>query len=103
MPPRQRRARGRLGDVPGSAGRVLDRPPATYASSSGAKRGFCSVCGTQISFTADYIPGLIDITIGSLDHPEMVAPTLHYWDAERLPWVHFADDLPRYPEFPPVA
>jgi hypothetical protein len=39
----------------------------------------------------------------SLDHPEMVTPTLHYWDAERLPWVHFADDLPRYPEFPPVA
>jgi hypothetical protein len=33
----------------------------------------------------------------------MVTPTPHYWDAERLPWVHFADDLPRYPEFPPVA
>ncbi|MGH6886292.1 MAG: GFA family protein [Geminicoccales bacterium] len=77
--------------------------PTTYASSSRAKRGFCPVCGTQISFTADYIPGLIDVTIASLDHPEMVAPTLHYWDAERLPWVHLADDLPRYPEFPPVA
>ena len=77
--------------------------PTTYASSSGAKRGFCPACGTQISFTADYIPGLIDITIASLDHPETVAPTLHYWDAERLPWVHLADDLPRYPEFPPVA
>jgi hypothetical protein len=76
--------------------------PATYASSPSAKRGFCAVCGTQISFAADYIPGLIDITIGSLDHPEMVAPTLHYWDAERLPWVHFGDDLPRYPEFPPA-
>jgi hypothetical protein len=77
--------------------------PATYAPSSGAERGFCPACGTQISFTADYIPGLIDITIGSLDHPEMVAPALHYWDAERLPWVHFADDLPRYAEFPPAA
>jgi hypothetical protein len=76
--------------------------PATYASSPSAKRGFCAVCGTQISFTADYIPGLIDITIGSLDHPEMVAPTLHHWDAERLPWVHLGDDLPRYPEFPPA-
>jgi hypothetical protein len=76
--------------------------PTTYASSPGARRGFCAACGSQISFTAHYIPGLIDLTIGSLDHPELVAPALHYWDGERLPWVHFADDLPKYPEFPPV-
>ncbi len=76
--------------------------PAGYESSAGARRGFCPRCGTQISFTADYIPGLIDITIGSLDRPETISPSLHYWDSKRLPWVRFADDLPRYPEFPPV-
>jgi hypothetical protein len=74
---------------------------ATYASSSEARRGFCADCGTQLSFTATFIPGLIDITIGSLDRPEAIAPTLHYWDSKRLPWVRFDDDLPRYPEFPP--
>jgi hypothetical protein len=76
--------------------------PPTYASSPEGKRGFCSVCGTQICFTADYIPGLIDITIGSLDQPDKIAPTLHYWESKRLPWVRFADDLPKFPEFPPV-
>jgi hypothetical protein len=76
--------------------------PTTYASSPEGKRGFCSVCGTQICFTADYIPGLIDITIGSLDQPDKIAPTLHYWESKRLPWVRFADDLPKFPEFPPV-
>jgi hypothetical protein len=76
--------------------------PTIYGSSPGARRGFCPTCGTQISFTADYIPGLIDLTIGSLDCPEKIAPALHYWDAERLPWVHFADDLPRHAAFPPV-
>ena len=75
--------------------------PATYASSPEASRGFCPACGTQICFTASYIPGLIDITIGSLDAPEALAPALHYWDSKRLPWVHFADDLPRFAEFPP--
>ncbi|OUM01388.1 GFA family protein [Variovorax sp. JS1663] len=74
--------------------------PTVYESSPGARRGFCARCGTQISFTADYIPGLIDLTIGSLDEPARVAPALHYWDSERLPWVHFADTLPRHPEFP---
>jgi hypothetical protein len=73
-----------------------------YASSAEAKRGFCPRCGTQISFTAEYIPGLIDIAVGSLDRPETVPPVLHYWDSQRLPWVRFADDLPRFPEFPPM-
>jgi hypothetical protein len=78
------------------------RKPAEYASSPAAKRGFCAACGTPISFTADYIPGLVDITIGSLDTPEAMPPALHYWDSKRLPWMRFADDLPKYPEFPPV-
>jgi len=76
--------------------------PAEYASSPEARRGFCARCGTQISFRASYIPGLIDITIGSLDRPEAVPPALHYWDTKRLPWMKFADDLPKYPEFPPA-
>jgi hypothetical protein len=73
----------------------------TYESSQGCRRGFCRQCGSQIRFTADYIPGLIDITIGSLDDPDRLAPTLHYWESRRLSWLHLADGLPRYPEFPP--
>jgi hypothetical protein len=80
----------------------LKSRPTTYASSQAARRGFCAQCGTQISFTADYIPGLVDITIGSLDRPEALAPRFHYWDAKRLPWLSVCDDLPRFPEFPPV-
>ena len=77
--------------------------PATYASSPEAKRGFCPACGSQICFTASFIPGLIDIAIGSLDEPGAISPTLHYWESKRVPWVHVADDLPRFPELPPVA
>jgi hypothetical protein len=75
--------------------------PTIYESSPEAKRGFCPVCGTQISFTATYIPGLIDITVGSLDRPDALSPALHSWDSKRLPWMRFADDLPKHPEFPP--
>ena len=81
---------------------LLKDPPTVYASSPGAHRSFCARCGTQISFTADYLPGLIDITIGSLDDPGRVAPSFHYWESRRLPWLHLADGLPRYPEFPPT-
>lgn len=75
--------------------------PAHYASSEEAERGFCPRCGTQISFTASYIPGLIDLTIGSFDAPERLPPAFHYWDAERLPWFKFDDGLPRHAGFPP--
>ena len=73
-----------------------------YHSSTEAKRGFCAHCGTQICFTATYIPGLIDIAIGSLDEPSLIEPTFHYWESERLSWLHISDELPRFPEFPPM-
>ncbi len=75
--------------------------PAVYASSAEARRGFCPSCGTQICFTASFIPGLIDLAIGSLDRPEDLPPQLHYWETRRLPWLKIEDGLARYPEFPP--
>jgi len=102
VPPRERGTDCGLGHDQQSQVAFLGEAPATYESSPGARRDFCPRCGTQISFTAAYIPGLIDITIGSLDDPGRVPPALHYWESERLPWVRFADQLPRYPEFPPA-
>lgn len=77
--------------------------PRTYASSVEATRSFCETCGTQLSFTASFLPGLIDIPLGSLDNPEALKPTLHYWHSKHLGWAEFADDLPRHPEFPPLS
>ncbi|MGH8602297.1 MAG: GFA family protein [Gammaproteobacteria bacterium] len=77
--------------------------PQTFASSAEAKRGFCPTCGTQISFTASFLPGLIDITVGSLDNPEQVKPDLHYWHSRHISWAEFADTLPRHPELPPFS
>ena len=65
VPPRQRQPHRRLGHVSGSAGQVPERQPDHLRVLPEGKWAFCSACGTQICFTADYIPGLIDITIGS--------------------------------------
>lgn len=75
----------------------------SYASSAEAQRHFCGECGTQISFTASFLPGLVDIAIGSLDKPESVQPTLHYWYSRHLAWAEFADKLPRHDELPPFG
>ncbi|MDX2272909.1 MAG: GFA family protein [Cyanobacteriota bacterium] len=75
--------------------------PSYYASSASAQRGFCPICGTQICFIEESLPDLIDIAIGSLDHPDTLPPTLHYWYSRHLSWAELGDSLPRYPEFPP--
>ena len=73
-----------------------------YASSTEAERHFCPQCGSQIAFTASFLPGLIDITVGSLDDPEALSPALHYWGEQQLSWCQYADKLPVFPQFPPM-
>ena len=59
---------------------------AIYASSPGVERGFCGRCGAALSFAADFLPGLIDLTIASFDEPERLPPQLHMWDKKRISW-----------------
>jgi hypothetical protein len=64
-------------------------------------RGFCGRCGTTLTFTADFLPGLVDVTVASLDDPGSLPPRMHIWERARLPWLVLADDRPRHPELPP--
>lgn len=59
--------------------------PATFRSSPDVTRGFCAACGTPLTFVhkdADYL----DISIGSLDHPEIAKPEVQIGIESRLPW-----------------
>ncbi|MGE0256017.1 MAG: GFA family protein [Alphaproteobacteria bacterium] len=80
---------------------VTEGAPAVFASSPGVARSFCARCGTPLAYRADFLPGLVDVTVGSLDDPAAEPPTMHYWCAERLAWLRFADALPEHPGFPP--
>ncbi|HKI99083.1 MAG TPA: GFA family protein [bacterium] len=75
--------------------------PAEYASSANGRRGFCNRCGGALTFRWQDRPGEIDVTVGSLDEPQRFAPGHHIYDADRLPWLTIADDLPRYPASKP--
>ena len=68
--------------------------PAFFASSTVARRGFCSRCGTPLSF--EYLDSThINITICSLDTPAAVTPAQHFGIESRQPWLQLADDWPR--------
>ena len=53
-----------------------EREPDRYASSPIARRGFCSGCGTPLTF--EFPDGEnIDLTVGSFDDPRRFRPTEH--------------------------
>jgi hypothetical protein len=68
--------------------------PAFFASSNLAQRGFCSACGTPLSFQYEYAGARIFVTLGSLDHPGNAPIVIQYGVESRLPWVKFCDDVP---------
>ena len=64
-----------------------------FMSSDQAERGFCSRCGTPLTFNYVGRPR-IAISIGSLDEPEKVAPQHQFGIEARLSWFGTLPTLP---------
>jgi hypothetical protein len=61
---------------------------ATFASSPGARRGFCHRCGTPLTYQGDRWPGELHLHLGAFDRPQDLPPTGEAFRDERLPWLH---------------
>ena len=74
---------------------VTQGTPESYTSSSFATRSFCGRCGGQLfyNYITEQTPA-VWVTLGSLDRPEAMTPQRHIFVADRVPWLHFADELP---------
>ena len=70
--------------------------PAEYRSSAAVRRGFCSHCGTPLSYWHAARAEEIDLTIASLDNPAAVVPVDHVWMGDALPWDRPGDGLPQH-------
>lgn len=75
--------------------------PRVYHSSPQAKRAFCGDCGSQITFWSKRVPGEIDVSLATLDHPDHHAADRHTFAASRLPWLHLDEHLPMHPGWTP--
>lgn len=64
-----------------------------YASSDVAERGFCSACGTSLTYRM-FNRDRISVTIGSLDNPNAVAPKVQLGVEGKLHWVATLSSLP---------
>lgn len=70
--------------------------PAHFQSSSRARRGFCSACGTPLTFETAHG---VDFSIAAFDKAGDLPPVIQLSPETRLPWTDTLTELPtRTPE-----
>jgi hypothetical protein len=63
---------------------------------AGIDRGFCSTCGSTLTYEANRFPNYIQVHIGALDNPNSIKPLAHVHFAEKIEWFDVDDQLPRF-------
>ncbi len=79
-----------------SAWRWTGSAPEIYRSSTGVRRYFCPTCGSPMAYASAHRPDQTDFYAASLENPADFAPEAHVHFAEKLPWIHLSDGLPRH-------
>ena len=71
-------------------------------SGNTVERGFCKVCGSQIYSRTVTPKGLpMRVRAGTLDDPELCAPTAAIWTESAPSWAPIPDHFARHPKGPP--
>ena len=70
--------------------------PAEFCATPRAVRQLCPACGTALTFRETARPNSVDVTVGSMDSPDAIAPAAHIWSSSQLAWLRLGDDLPRH-------
>lgn len=83
--------------LPSQGFRFICGEPVEYPSSAKIIRTFCGRCGSPLTYRRIDTPAEIDVMVGSLDDPNLVAPAFHIWTSEALGWDELNLSLPAYP------
>jgi hypothetical protein len=67
--------------------------PSTFRSSNIVERGFCSACGTPLTYRR-IESGNVSVTIGSLDDPEAARPVQQFGIESKVSWTVDLNALP---------
>ena len=73
----------------------VQEQPRFFASSPGVIRSFCTNCGTSLTYRRQALEE-VDVTICSLDDPNLLPPNDHTHTNGRLGWVRLNDHLPQH-------
>ena len=84
--------------------RIVAGELSTYSkiadSGRGLNRNFCPKCGTPMTWTGDGFPGVVLISLSSLDDPEAYQPIHEGWTDSALSWCRIREDIRSFPGRP---
>lgn len=84
--------------VPRTSFQWLQGQPRTFASSASCSRYFCADCGAHLALFTTLSPQTLDVTVATLDAPELAPANRHIWVGSRLPWLSVDPQLPEEDE-----
>ncbi|MGO7815282.1 GFA family protein, partial [Rhizobium ruizarguesonis] len=88
------------GSRQGAGRRRQRRMDRHHDSGKGLDRNFCPDCGARLfSSKLESFPGLVFVTLGSLDQPELIKPGVEMFTRRRLAWARPLD-LPQVDGMP---
>src|SRR5262245_37769721 len=86
---------------PESSLKMTKGTPKVFTSSGATQRSFCGDCGTGLFYrNAEFLPGVVEVQLSTLDDQEALPPTVQIQVAERLSWMKEAHRLPEIQRFP---
>ncbi len=88
------------GSVNADQFRILSGDIASISTSVQVQRTFCANCGSSLTYRHTLRSGDVDFTLVSLDDPSALAPKMHIWVQDKLPWVTLNDGLPQFQTVP---
>ncbi|QTS86401.1 GFA family protein [Ectopseudomonas khazarica] len=80
--------------VPRTSFQWLQGQPRTFASSASCSRYFCADCGAHLALFTTLSPHTLDVTVATLDAPELAPANRHIWVGSRLSWLSVDPQLP---------
>lgn len=90
--------------APDSSFRVVFGETATYAkiadSGNNIERVFCPRCGTPVWWVGEGFPGLVVLTVSSLDNPEAITPSRELWTSSAVSWCRIREGIDKFRERP---
>lgn len=72
----------------------------TADSGNGITRVFCQQCGAPLWWVGDGFPGLVVLTVSSLDEPDQVTPSRELWTDSAVSWCRIPEHVEQFARRP---
>jgi hypothetical protein len=80
--------------------KIVSGDTSIVRTSAEAERTFCKHCGSSLTYRHTLRPDELDFTLVLLDDPSALAPQIHIWVQDKLPWIKLSDGLPQFQTVP---